>query len=1819
MVARTKSIAAFEDVELTQDELASLITTTALKTRIGGKDYDIDQSVIDKITKQILSQNTTAKWKGEGCGSAEKNAAEMAKQLAASGVTDINQVGQKKVTMPGQSTFDEQGNETISQDYTVTQIVNKATGLPLINDYGERGTGNAWSGTYTGDGNTAFRVNFDAKGNPIFYTTAASSNDLVNILGDDPILNAIAQIGAAYFGGPAGTAALQAAMGKNAEDIAKSAFLSYVGGQVTQGLSSGDSVTNVLGQTGADLTQSLVDTFGETGANIIAKTAGQFVTSEGQLDPLQVLLSNGVNAAANTLLNSIEGFKDLDLKQQKLVTGLATSYLNDGKLSPQEAINAAFSAATTAVKSPDQIEAQVKTAQDNQAARDAAISRELDSQLTIDASGASDIDAAAAFAEASGFNKFTFDGGTYTLDQGSAAKNIAELEAEVAATQAAEKAAAQAATTAANLKGEDFEGYDAAVAAQAAANNVAIGNEEANDLDEAGALAKLRNPTATQFTYGGRTYTMGTSSAALAQAVADAKAVEFQDKINSAPTRAAAYKLAREELGAGKTFTYNGKEYSTATAEERPDLTGKPALAAAVDQNAAETNRLLAQNKTLEDAAVANQSPAEISRLLRQNAELIKGNVTINQSGAETARLRSLNNILVLGNAPNESTAETQRLMESGQRSVSQNIDAMAMQALGTTARGVASLISNAGQTYAQLTGDFNYENSATRLGKEIAEYAKSKDVYGLDVQKERITQGLAQANQTDNFFEKVVIIGKTIKNNPLGFFDVAGSEIVEELPETAIQIAIALMTGGSSMAIRVGGKFIQGSASLVGSFTENFGSAGKEAYDKSIARGDSVDVARNKAYINASISAVAEMVPSFIADKALVGPIMKGFSEQTLKRLATGYVTNASVGVVSEFISGAAQNYSTQYVVDPTKASWSNSVTSGIFEATIGGTVQTTMATPTTVIDTAAVIGRDFSGKDVTLQQVMDGGSNIDASTVKADTAIATNSDGTKLTVGSSIASAQANNTGIDVIGSFLPSNLTSGDITVSTDVKGNEVTLNELVTDLTGTPANITGSSDTSTVLAVDTSAGTAVVMNAAGSTDVVNVTGAVTVGSVVKVDAATGDATATGAVVDTTANTGTVTALDTTSGTAIVTNANGSSQVVNAGSDVTTGSTVVIDSSGTATVTDAATAAATNAATTAAATAATATAADAATTATAQAAADAATTNATVVSLDTGTGTALVVDSSGSTDIVTVTGDVTVGSTVVVDSATGTATAADSAAAATTNAATAAATAADAATAAATDAATTAANATNATASTDVATATDAAAAATDAATTAANAAAATATDAATATVLSVDAATGTALVVDASGATDVVAVTGDVTAGSTVIVDSGTGTAVAAGTGAATDAATDAVLDTSAATTGTVLSVDTNTGTALVVDSNGSTDVVNVTGDVTVGSTVVVDSSTGTGVVTDSDTGVVTDTGAASDVVTDASTGVVTDATTATVLDVDSSTGTALVVDSTGATDVVNVTGDVVVGSTVVVDTSTGTGVVTDAVVDPAVIADAVVDPAVVTDSVLDTTVVADPVLDTTVVTDVVADPVLDPVVDPVLDPVVIADPAVDPVLDPVVVTDPIVDSVVDPVVDPVVVTTPVITSTVIAINHNNNTIITQDSTGKVHFIDSPGDDVAIGDTVDLPPVLPPVSPVSPPVSPVLPTVSPEVSQVSTPEVIPTTPTPKVPTPKVPTIPSGGGGGGGFAGGAETAPLANVFYYGKDFSSQRQQIGPGGRLIQTPYRELSVEIPGAEAPVAQQGRTEENTTEAMLQKILSQQDDNVTMDELMRLLG
>jgi hypothetical protein len=83
------------------------------------------------------------------------------------------------------------------------------------------------------------------------------------------------------------------------------------------------------------------------------------------------------------------------------------------------------------------------------------------------------------------------------------------------------------------------------------------------------------------------------------------------------------------------------------------------------------------------------------------------------------------------------------------------------------------------------------------------------------------------------------------------------------------------------------------------------------------------------------------------------------------------------------------------------------------------------------------------------------------------------------------------------------------------------------------------------------------------------------------------------------------------------------------------------------------------------------------------------------------------------------------------------------------------------------------------------------------------------------------------------------------------------------------------------------------------------------------------------------------------------------------------------------------------------------------------------------------------------------------------------------------------------------------------------------------------------------------------------------------------------------------------------------LANVFYYGKDFSSQKQKVDKQGRLIQEDYKELSVTKAGAEGErdeeeLARKDKTDENDVEEMLTKLLGESDNATTQEELEEIL-
>ncbi len=123
-----------------------------------------------------------------------------------------------------------------------------------------------------------------------------------------------ANVAAAYLGGPAAVAAMGAMQGKDIGDIAKAAALSYVGGQIASGISGAESV---------------IDTLGQTGANIAGRVTGAVATGQ---DPIAALATAGLGqtvgegigltgTAASTVGSSLVGGITAELRGKDATIG----------------------------------------------------------------------------------------------------------------------------------------------------------------------------------------------------------------------------------------------------------------------------------------------------------------------------------------------------------------------------------------------------------------------------------------------------------------------------------------------------------------------------------------------------------------------------------------------------------------------------------------------------------------------------------------------------------------------------------------------------------------------------------------------------------------------------------------------------------------------------------------------------------------------------------------------------------------------------------------------------------------------------------------------------------------------------------------------------------------------------------------------------------------------------------------------------------------------------------------------------------------------------------------------------------------------------------------------------------------------------------------------------------------------------------------------------------------------------------------------------------------------------------------------------------
>lgn len=146
-------------------------------------------TIIDNLVKQIQARSNTSQWSG-GVG-ANQATKDMARILAETGITDISQFGPITQQVEKIVGYEDTG-EPIYQTVTEQTYGNKVTGQAVPNTYTTRQTGEFFGGTYEGKGNTGYGVQFDAQGNPTFFTQGASSRD--------PIVKAAIPIGALALG-----------------------------------------------------------------------------------------------------------------------------------------------------------------------------------------------------------------------------------------------------------------------------------------------------------------------------------------------------------------------------------------------------------------------------------------------------------------------------------------------------------------------------------------------------------------------------------------------------------------------------------------------------------------------------------------------------------------------------------------------------------------------------------------------------------------------------------------------------------------------------------------------------------------------------------------------------------------------------------------------------------------------------------------------------------------------------------------------------------------------------------------------------------------------------------------------------------------------------------------------------------------------------------------------------------------------------------------------------------------------------------------------------------------------------------------------------------------------------------------------------------------------------------------------------------------------------------------------------------------------------------------------------------------------------------
>jgi hypothetical protein len=373
--------------------------------------------------------------------------------------------------------------------------------------------------------------------------------------------------------------AIQVLSGKDIGDAIKGAAISFAGSQIPglDAVKDGASFIKDLG-----LSEALTNTLTNSFQNAVV-SGGTALLSGKDVGSAMLAgaATGGVNGAVNALLGNIEGFGSLTDSQKKMATNAVTGVIS-GKPLDQIVINSAIAAANSAIA-----EAKNTTG--------------ASTEDTLTKAGLVNGNAASDGVQLASLNTgVKSDAGNGVTLNGVDAKTQATLDA----MKEVDKIGA---TT----------GTDVTTTLQKAGLTE---DTEFGDLKGAQDAATARNVGAVT----------GTNED-VDRAIAEAKAQELNNNIANAPSRSEAFKLARGALGANQTFTWNGKSYSTSTAEERPDLTGKTT---ATTPQVTSTVSNYVSDKLAQNLNDPNFNPADLTKAEMANFVSAYSNATPAQQQA---------------------------------------------------------------------------------------------------------------------------------------------------------------------------------------------------------------------------------------------------------------------------------------------------------------------------------------------------------------------------------------------------------------------------------------------------------------------------------------------------------------------------------------------------------------------------------------------------------------------------------------------------------------------------------------------------------------------------------------------------------------------------------------------------------------------------------------------------------------------------------------------------------------------------------------------------------------------------------------------------------------------------------------------------------------------------------------------------------------------------------------------------------------------------------------------------------------------------------